>query len=322
MELSTNWVMLIWTLAAAGSMVVGSLGALNQRSLKRLLAFSTIGHVGYALVGLSVGTREGFQGFLFTWCIYAVMSLGAFALLLGYRVRFFGDPQAGVESQHPMLLTSQGILGSDGGHLATSEAQRRARAWHETWVWGKPLADSRTPRLWGQSSESTVESVIGMSGSNVPTPSLGNQVGSEGVALGQWQPVRSVHDLAGLGRTHPALGFAWTVVLFALAGIPPFAGFWSKYVVFSAALGSEAVFLAVLAIVTSVIAAFYYIRLVKTLYFPTAAEETPLTVKGLSLFDPMSARVCALVVLVLTVFTFDPSGPLAFLDLCLQSLLA
>ena len=151
------------------SMALGAFAAIGQRNIKRLMAYSSIGHMGYALVGLAAGTAEGVQGVLVYMSIYVAMTLGTFACILAMR---------------------------------------------------------RDGKL-----------------------------------------VETISDLAGLSRTHPAMAFFLGVLLFSLAGIPPLAGFFAKYFVFLAAIHAGLFTLAVIGVLTSVVGAYYYLAIVKTMYF-------------------------------------------------------
>jgi len=151
------------------SMVLGSFAAIGQRNIKRLLAYSSIGHMGFALVGLAAGTAEGIQGVLVYMTIYVAMTLGTFAVVLSMR--------------------------RDGAAVET------------------------------------------------------------------------IADLAGLSRTHPTTAFFLGALLFSLAGIPPLAGFFAKFYVFLAAINAGLYVLAVIGVVASVIGAYYYLAIVKTMYF-------------------------------------------------------
>ncbi|KQO68144.1 NADH:ubiquinone oxidoreductase subunit N [Methylobacterium sp. Leaf465] len=175
-DVTAIWQQIIVFVAIA-SMALGSFAAIGQRSLKRLMAYSSIGNVGYALVGLAAGSQEGISGVVVYMIIYLAMTLGAFAVLLSLR---------------------------RGGRM-----------------------------------------------------------------------FESVDDLAGLSRTHPVMAFCLAAMMFSLAGIPPLAGFFAKYYVFLAAIKSGLVALAIIGVVTSVVGAFYYLRLVKVMYFdePVAAYE-------------------------------------------------
>ncbi|KQN40775.1 NADH-quinone oxidoreductase subunit N [Sphingomonas sp. Leaf407] len=174
--------------AALASIVLGAVGAIGQGNIKRLLAYSSINNVGFALIGLAAGTQAGVAGVLFYLAIYIVMTLGSFLILLQMR-------------------------GEDG------------------------------------------------------------------------QPVESVASLAGLSRTRPALALALAIFMFALAGIPPLFGFWAKYAVFDAAVQAGLFPLAVIGIAASVIGAYYYLRVVKTMYFddpaPAFSREPALIEGGL-----------------------------------------
>ncbi|AGH98095.1 NADH-ubiquinone oxidoreductase chain N [Micavibrio aeruginosavorus EPB] len=168
-----DWQQIIWILSAA-SMVVGAVAGLAQNNIKRLLAYSSIGNMGYVLLGLLAGTEEGVAAVLFYLAIYMVMTLGVFAIVLVMR--------------------------------------------------------------------------------------------RDDVA------VETINDLAGLSRYKPALAYAMALLLFSMSGIPPLAGFFGKFLVFKAAVASGFYVLAVLGVVASVVAAFYYLRLIKVMFFDEAAD--------------------------------------------------
>jgi NADH-quinone oxidoreductase subunit N len=155
------------------SMALGAFAAIGQTNIKRLMGYSSIGHMGFALVGLAAGTTEGVQGVLVYMAIYMAMTLGTFACILAMRR---GDNQ-----------------------------------------------------------------------------------------------VEEISDLAGLGRTNPGLAFFLAVLLFSLAGIPPLAGFFAKLYVFLAAIKAGLYVLSVLGVLASVVGAYYYLRIVKIMYFDEPA---------------------------------------------------
>ncbi|PVE23263.1 NADH-quinone oxidoreductase subunit NuoN [Microvirga sp. KLBC 81] len=171
-----QWQQIIVFISIA-SMALGSFAAIGQRNIKRLMAYSSIGNVGYALIGLAAGTVEGVQGVVVYMAIYLAMTLGAFAVILGLRR-------------------------------------------------GKVMFEN-------------------------------------------------IEDLSGLARTHPVLAFCLAMMMFSLAGIPPLAGFFAKFAVFNAAINANLVALAIIGVVTSVIGAYYYLRIVKVMYFdePAAAYD-------------------------------------------------
>jgi NADH-quinone oxidoreductase subunit N len=177
-----EWQQIIIFISIA-SMALGSFAAIGQRNIKRLMAYSSIGNVGYALIGLAAGTAEGVQGIVVYMAIYLAMTLGAFACILGMR---------------------------------------RGRVMFE-----------------------------------------------------------NVDDLSGVARTHPVLAFCFAAMLFSLAGIPPLAGFFAKFYVFAAAIQGGLVSLAVIGVVTSVVGAYYYLRIVKVMYFDEPREA----------FEPMSPGI-------------------------------
>ena len=156
------------------SMMLGAFAAIGQRNIKRLMAYSSIGHMGFALVGLAAGTPEGVQGVLIYISIYVTMTLGMFACILAMR--------------------RDGVF------------------------------------------------------------------------------VENISDLAGLTRTQPTMAFFLAMLLFSLAGIPPLAGFFAKFYVFLAAIKAGLYTLAVIGVVTSVVGAFYYLAIVKVMYFDEPAK--------------------------------------------------
>jgi NADH-quinone oxidoreductase subunit N len=177
--LLVEWRQVVVFLSVA-SMVLGAVAAIAQENIKRLMAYSSIGHVGYALIGLAAATPSGIRGVLVYMAIYLFMNLGTWTVILCMRQK------------------------------------------------GRML---------------------------------------EGIA-----------DLSGLGRTQPGLALALGIFMFALAGIPPTAGFFAKLYIFLAAIDANLVGLAVIGVVTSVVGAFYYLRIVKVMYFdePLIAFDRPL----------------------------------------------
>jgi NADH-quinone oxidoreductase subunit N len=170
----------ILVFVSIASMALGSFAAIGQRNIKRLMAYSSIGHMGFALIGLAAGTPEGVQGVLVYMGIYLTMTLGAFTVILAMRR---GDVM-----------------------------------------------------------------------------------------------VEEIADLSGLARTNPALAFFLGLLLFSLAGIPPLAGFFAKYFVFLAAIKAGLYALAVIGVVTSVVGAYYYLAIVKIMYFDEPAPRfAPMT---------------------------------------------
>jgi len=163
----------ILVFVSIASMVLGAFAAIGQKNIKRLMAYSSIGHMGFALIGLAAGTSEGVQGVLVYIAIYLAMTLGTFACILAMR---------------------------------------------------------RT------------------SGS-----------------------VETIADLSGLARTQPAMAFFLAMLLFSLAGIPPLAGFFAKFYVFLAAIKAGLYALAVIGVLASVVGAYYYLLIVKVMYFDEPA---------------------------------------------------
>ena len=171
--ITTEWQQILVFVSIA-SMALGAFAAIGQRNIKRLMAYSSIGHMGFALIGLAAGTQEGVQGVLVYIAIYVSMTLGVFAVILSMR-------------------RSTGM-------------------------------------------------------------------------------VESIDQLAGLSRTHPATAFFLAMLLFSMAGIPPLAGFFAKFYVFVAAIKAGLYVLSVIGVVTSVVGAYYYLAIIKVMYFDEPAE--------------------------------------------------
>ena len=174
LNLIEQWQMIVIFLSIA-SMIFGAVAAIGQKNLKRLIAYSSISHMGYTIAGLSTGKNEGIQSSIIYISIYVVMNLGFFCCLL--------------------------MLKRDGKYYET------------------------------------------------------------------------VEDMSGLSKNHPMLSFSLLLILFSLAGIPPLAGFFAKFYVFMAVIKSEMYFLAITGLLSTVIAAFYYLRIIKIIYFDPEKEK-------------------------------------------------
>ena len=151
------------------SMILGAVAAIGQKNIKRLLAYSSIGHIGYALAGVATGVISGYQSAIVYISIYVIMNIGAFSCLY--------------------------LLKKDGEYK------------------------------------------------------------------------ESISDLSGISKKHPILAISFLVILFSLAGIPPLGGFFAKFFVFTAVLEQKMFALAIIGLLTTVISAFYYLKIIKTIYF-------------------------------------------------------
>jgi len=174
LNLIDQWQMIIVFLSIA-SMVFGAVAAIGQTNIKRLIAYSSIGHIGYTLAGLATASNEGIQSSIIYISIYVVMNLALFSCLL-------------------ML--------------------RRKDQYYE-----------------------------------------------------------DIEDLSGLSKNHPLLSLCLLVILFSLAGIPPLAGFFAKFYVFKAVLEQSMFFLAIVGLLSTVVAAFYYLRIIKIIYFDKEKDK-------------------------------------------------
>jgi len=173
-NLIDQWQMIIIFLSLA-SMIFGAVAAIGQKNLKRLIAYSSIGHMGYALAGLAVGTNSGIQSSIIYICIYLVMNLGVFCCLFMMKRndQFFDN----------------------------------------------------------------------------------------------------LDDLSGLSKNHPIISLSLLILLFSLAGIPPLAGFFAKFYIFISVIEKSMYFLAIVGLISTVVSAFYYLKIIKIIYFDSPKEK-------------------------------------------------
>ena len=173
-NLIDQWQMIIIFLSLA-SMIFGAVAAIGQKNLKRLIAYSSIGHMGYALAGLAVGTNSGIQNSIIYICIYLVMNLGVFCCLFMMKRndQFFDN----------------------------------------------------------------------------------------------------LDDLSGLSKNHPIISLSLLILLFSLAGIPPLAGFFAKFYIFISVIEKSMYFLAIVGLISTVVSAFYYLKIIKIIYFDSPKEK-------------------------------------------------
>ncbi len=157
-----------------GSMILGAVAAIGQTNIKRLMAYSSIGHIGYALAGVATGTVSGYSSSIIYITIYAIMNIGAFGCIF--------------------LMRSAGVY------------------------------------------------------------------------------KENIEDLSGISKNHPLLAISFLIILFSLAGIPPLGGFFAKFYVFMSVVENEMYVLAVIGLLSTVISAFYYIRIIKIIYFDELKE--------------------------------------------------
>ena len=169
-----HWQTIVIFLSIA-SMILGAFAAIGQSNIKRLMAYSSIGHMGYALAGIATGTNQGIQSTLIYLTIYLVMNLGTFGLIF---------------------------------------MMKRENEFYE-----------------------------------------------------------NINDLSGLSKNHPMFAFGFLIILFSLAGIPPLAGFFAKFYIFLSVIEAKMYTLAIIGLVTTVVSAFYYLRIIKIIYFDSARDQ-------------------------------------------------
>ena len=200
LNLIDQWQMILVFLSIA-SMLFGAVAAIGQKNLKRLIAYSSISHIGYALAGLATGSNDGIQSSVIYITIYIIMNLGFFSCLL---------------------------------------MMKRNNVYYE-----------------------------------------------------------QIEDLSGLSKNHPLLSFSLLVILFSLAGIPPLAGFFAKFYIFKSVIEQSMYFLAIVGLLSTVVAAFYYLRIIKIMYFD---EEKDSYDTDHSFWLKFSLTVSTLIILVYFIF--------------------
>lgn len=256
-DLMPTWQSLI-LICAVLSMFIGTFGALNQNKLKRLFAYSSIAHIGYILIGVGTGTIEAVESIMIYLIIYIITALNVFGILLSVsqakawgkineRSRRLSSAQSAKGPFHPSLETVISfIYRTDKDSIAD---QRSSRPGYLSYLNSStPL--NRDSRVNVNKSKSLTSF---MSLREWSAPAIGH--------------IKYMGDLSSFSRSNPLLALTFTVVLFSNAGVPPLAGFFGKLNIFLAAVESYMYFIALAAIVCSVIGSFYSIRLVKVLYF-------------------------------------------------------
>jgi len=187
-QLIEHWQTILIFMSLA-SMILGAVAAIGQTNIKRLIAYSSIGHIGYALAGISTGTTSGYNSSIVYISIYVVMNLGIFACIF--------------------------LMKKDGKYC------------------------------------------------------------------------ESINDLAGMSKQHPLLSVSLLIILFSLAGIPPLAGFFAKFYIFMSVVENKMYTLAIIGLLSTVISAFYYLRIIKIIYFDEANKSFDQT-KNLGILTTLS----------------------------------
>ncbi len=164
----SEWQTIIVFISIA-SMILGAVAAIVQKNIKRLLAYSSIGHIGYALAGVATGAKSGYESSIIYICLYVVMNIGAFSCLY--------------------------LLKKDGSYR------------------------------------------------------------------------ENISDLSGISKKNPILALSFLIILFSLAGIPPLGGFFAKFYIFTSVLEQKMYLLAIIGLLATVISAFYYLKIIKIIYF-------------------------------------------------------
>ena len=200
LNLIDQWQMILVFLSIA-SMLFGAIAAIGQKNLKRLIAYSSISHIGYALAGLATGSNEGIQSSVIYMTIYIIMNLGFFSCLL---------------------------------------MMKRNNIYYE-----------------------------------------------------------QIDDLSGLSKNHPLLSISLLIILFSLAGIPPLAGFFAKFYIFKSVIEQSMYFLAIVGLLSTVVAAFYYLRIIKIMYFD---EENDSYDKDHNIWLKLSLTVSTILILMYFIF--------------------
>ena len=203
LNLIDQWQMILVFLSIA-SMLFGAIAAIGQKNLKRLIAYSSISHIGYALAGLATGSNEGIQSSVIYMTIYIIMNLGFFSCLL---------------------------------------MMKRNNIYYE-----------------------------------------------------------QIDDLSGLSKNHPLISISLLIILFSLAGIPPLAGFFAKFYIFKSVIEQSMYFLAIVGLLSTVVAAFYYLRIIKIMYFD---EEKDSYDNDHNLWLKLSLTVSTILILMYFIFPIE-----------------
>ena len=233
------------------SMIVGAFAAMSQHKIKRLLAYSSIGHIGYILLGLCCATIEGIEALFIYLIVYVIMTINLFAIILSLQeLRSYN---------HRTIESGKDRRGGDSQEYVSEATLRSAE----------------------QSSLSPVKENTQSSGT---------------------YHLKYISDLGMLAKTNPILALTLTCTLFSMAGIPPLAGFCSKFYIFFAALSSSLYLLAFIGVLTSVISCFYYIRLIKIMYF-----EKPTRFIAYQPMDKEKSILIGLTLFFMIFFFFYPS---------------
>jgi NADH-quinone oxidoreductase subunit N len=253
--LVVSWRPVIAAVAVA-TMLVGAVLAVVQQDLKRMLAYSSIAHAGYLLVGLAAAaTRsEGVSASMFYLLAYAFMVMGAF-MVVQYAGRVPAvEPTAaaGAGALQPIRPVGAGVRVAEVATPATAAARPSGAG-------GATVTEAQAPPV---PATATVEPGVAAATGNGRARALAEPVDRS-----------SIDDFRGFGRRHfwPALLLA--VFLFSLAGIPPLSGFWAKYYLFQAAIDAGLTWLVVVAVVSSVISAFFYLRVTVVMFLDEPAGE-------------------------------------------------
>ena len=199
----SEWSQIIIFLSLA-SMFVGAIAAISQKNIKRLLAYSSIGHVGYVLVGLASANEAGVKGVVIYMSIYVIMNIAVFSILLSLK--------------------------KDNNYL------------------------------------------------------------------------EKISEFSGLSKHQPLASLSLAIIMLSMAGIPPFAGFFGKFYIFTAALNADLILLAVLGVISSVISAFYYLRIIKVMYFDEGDSSNIQL-----MISPKSMTILILSMILISFFIFYPS---------------
>jgi NADH-quinone oxidoreductase subunit N len=282
----------LWTVAIA-TMVVGTVVALVQTDVKRVLAYSSIAHAGFVLTGVVALTTSGITAVLFYLLAYGAATIGAFGIVSLVRER--GAVRAAASERVPLLVAA----GAEAAAVAAA-ATTTGRASGDGSPAGEPLAGG-----------------AGAGDGADPVEAQGPILG-EATHLSQW---------AGLGRTNPVLATTFALFLLSFAGIPLTAGFTGKFAVFSAAVDGGAWPLAVVGVLASAAAAFFYVRIIVLMFFtsphggPQTADDGETrpnaVVVGSQGLAIIGIAVCAVLTVALGVFP----GPVLDAIACVAQLL-
>jgi NADH-ubiquinone oxidoreductase chain 2 len=284
------------------SLIIGTVVGLTQSRIKRLFAFSTISHVGFILLGLTIHTVESTQAFMFYLIQYSISNLNAFILIItiGYSLYCY-------------VYNANSIDG---------EEKDNSREIHDGMDNTKEISDEKNNR---REIHDGIDNTKKINGEKENLQDLNNS------------PIQLIDQLKGYYYINPFLSLSLAITLFSFAGIPPLIGFFGKQMILSAAIDNGYIFMSLVAILTSVISAVYYLTIIKQIFFDkndytlneqleslnadglisekdSIVEEVNIKMKDIVISSSLSLAI-SVITLIITLFIFIPEELLSLANI-------